>query len=158
MSKRMMFGLFAVIAVGALLLAFCGTSGEWKTVKIEGFGEIRIPGDWVEANDGGFLCISDGETKDGVPILIQHTTNESINSRFSTIEHREWIWDENFSNSASLTKYKAHYADGTTKELFALEFSGPDNYETTEFLCVSDSVSEEMLRKITKTFIMQTEE
>ena len=118
MSKRMMFGLFAVIAVGALLLAFCGTSGEWKTVKIEGFGEIRIPGDWVAANDGGFLCISDGETKDGIPILIQHTTNESINSRFSTIEHREWIWDENFSNSASLTKYKAHYADGTTKELF----------------------------------------
>ena len=74
---------------------------------------------------------------------------------FEEIKEFVDLQDENYSNSAGIGRYKVNYQDGLSEELFSVYFtSSRDVSEHTEFLCLDTSISEEILKKIAKSYEM----
>lgn len=138
----------AVMVIALLLLAACGQTEKGKRVDIAEYGSIAIPDDWSSSNVDGFICFED---RDSAKVLVQYRSGEEINGYFANIKTITLLQDENFSNSAGITKYKVEYQDGSSEELFAVCFSG-DNYKSTEFLCINTFVTEDILREIAKSY------
>ena len=151
MKKGMCF--VSIIAIVLLFsLNACGQMNSWKSAEIEGYGKIDVPEGWSVSVVDGFVYFSTEKNKNVVNTLVQYRSDEKTNAYFSDIENLKWLQDENFSNSACITKYKLEYQDGTSVEMFALCFTAASNYKSTEFLCLDASVSEEALREIAKSY------
>ena len=154
MNKKVtsLIGIFVVFLI--LFLNACGSTDDWKMVEIEGYGSIKVPKEWTASVKDGYMYLSVGDEGNSKNVLVQYRSDINTNEHFDDVEDFVWLQDENFSNSAGITKNQVHYADGTTAELFVLYFTGPNDYKSTEFICVDKSVSEKTLRKITKSFDM----
>ena len=139
-----------VILVSVILCLFCMISCSteiWTSVEIAGYGSIKIPQDWTYELVDDFMYFSSEENGCSKNVLSQYRDDISINEHFSEIKDLVWLEDENFSNSASITKYQVYYMDGVSEEIFALCFTGSSDYKSTEFFCLDNSVSESLLKK-----------
>lgn len=154
MNKKNIHRNSILIVLLFLVLAACGQIDGWKTAQIGKYGSIQVPESWKISTADEFIYFSLEENGGSKDVLVQFRSDENINEYFAEIEELVWLRDENFSNSAGIMKQKAYYQDGSSAEIFALHFTGPNAYESTEFLCVDGSVSEDTLKKIAKSFIM----
>lgn len=140
-----------------LLLLFsnsCGPTDNWKMIEIEGYGSIKVPEIWKFSIVDEFIYLSSEESGDSKDVLVQYRSDKNINKHFAEIEELVWLQDENFSNGTCITKSEVHYQDGASVEMFTLYFTGPNVYESTEFFCLDNSISEDTLKKIAKSYIM----
>lgn len=147
-----MISIFIVLLL--LFLNSCGQTGNWKMIEIEGYGSIKVPESWKISIVDEFIYFSTEENGDSKNILVQYRSDKNINKHFAEIEELMWLEDENFSNCTSVTKSEVHYRDGSSAEMFSLCFTGPNNYESTEFFCLDNSISEDILKKIANSYIM----
>lgn len=154
MNKKVttLTGILVVLLM--LFLNACVSKNNWKTVEIEGYGNIKVPQEWNASVVDGYMYLSAENGNDRKSVLIQHYFDKDVNAYFSDVEEFIWLQDENFSNSAGIIKKQVHYTDGTTAELFTLYFTEPNDLDLTEFICVDKSVPEDTLRKIAKSFVM----
>lgn len=152
MNKKHAY-LIAIFIV-LLCLNACGSTGNGKMIEIEGYGRLEVPESWNYSSVDGFIYLSSEESGDRKNVLVQYRSDEDINEYFSEIEELVWLQDENFSNGACVTKIEIHYRDGSTAETFSLCFTGPNNYESTEFLCLDNTVSEDTLKRAAKSYVM----
>ena len=151
MSKKYIY-LFVVLVL--LFLNACSATDNGKTIEIKEYGSIKVPENWNFSIVDEFIYLSVDESGNSKNILVQYRTDENINNDFATIEELTWLQDENFSNGACITKNKVTYQDGTSAEMFVLCFTGPNNYASTEIICLDTSISEDVLRKIAKSYTM----
>ena len=77
-----------------------------------------------------------------------------MNEYFCNIEDREWVIDENYSNGASVIKYKVFFEDDSSTEIYCLRFGASTSLE---FYCLDPSVSEDTLKKIANSYTMNNE-
>ena len=152
MMKKTIYFISMIMVASLLFLNACGQSDNWDYVDIEGYGSIKVPASWTACAINEYIYFSSEESGASSNILVQYRSDESINEYFADIENMTWLQDENLSNGACITKYNINHQDGSSEELFALYFTGPDDYKSTEFLCLDDSLSEETLRKIAKSY------
>ena len=150
MKKVMYF--IGVIVASLLFLNACGQTDNWRSVNIEGYGSIQAPEDWEVCTVDEFMYLYSKEDNDRANILVQYRSGEKVNEYFADIENMIWLQDENLSNGASVIKYHIDYQSGYSKEMFVLYFTGPDDYKSTEFLCMDDTISEDTLREIAKSY------
>ena len=149
MMKEAKYSVAIIVIASVLFLNACGQIGDVTSVDLEGYGSIKVPGDWTVSTVDGFTYFT---AADGSYTLVQYRSDEAVNVYFSDIENMIWLKDENFSNSTGIIKYKIEYQSGVSEELFAVYFFGPDNYESTEFLCLNNSLPEDTLREIVKSY------
>lgn len=142
------------ILIVLLFLNACGTTDNWKLIEIEKYGSIKVPKNWKFSIDDEFVYFSLEESGDSKNILVQYRSDKNINKYFAEVEELVWLQDENFSNGACITKNEVHYQDGSSVEMFSLYFTGPKINESMEFFCLDNSISEDTLRKISKSYIM----
>ena len=154
MNKKFMCLICVLIAALSIFLISCNSTEGWKTIKIENYGSIKVPENWEFSVVDGYMYISSNESGESKNVLVQFRDDVNNNKEFDDIEDFEWIVDENFSNSTGITKYKVLYKDGSSAEKFALYFTSSDDYKSTEFICLDDSVSEDILKKIAKSYVM----
>ena len=157
---------FIMIIVLLIFLTSCDATENWKTIEINGYGNIKVPGNWEYSVVDGFEHFSLTDSKDNTPILIQYSREDDkgdteeydveYNEYFADIEDMIWVYDEFYSNGTGIIKYKVCYHEGNSRELFVLELyrdiPTSDVPKLTEFICVDDSVPEETLKKIAKSF------
>ena len=152
-----------------LLLIFCcalfGCSdryANWKTVTVEHYGTIKIPPEWEyrEENDYLFFYTVDNQNNDEYQ-LVQYSNDNGINDYFQDIlgvENWESITSEVFSNSAVIRKEKILFKTGEAVEVFTIDLSGcgDDNpFEgTIGFIFLNTTISEELVRDIAKSYVM----
>ena len=100
------------------------------------------------------------ENGDSKNILVQYSNDARVNPYFDQIEESVWLEDENYSNSTGIIKTEVHYKDGSKAEMFKLyfTFAGPNGFKSAEFFCLDTSVSENTLKKIAKSYIMNAED
>ncbi|MBQ9847361.1 MAG: hypothetical protein IJO58_06095 [Clostridia bacterium] len=147
--------LVSVILISCLLLlCSCNSTEGWKTIKIENYGSIKVPENWEFSVVDGYMYISSNESGESKNVLVQFRDDVNNNKEFDDIEDFQDIVGEFFSNSTGITKYKVLYKDGSSAEKFVLYFTSSDDYKSTEFICLDDSVSEDVLKKIAKSYVM----
>lgn len=147
--KKAVYSVSIIIIACLVFLNACGQTGNVKSVDLEGYGSILVPENWTASTVDGFTYF---KAADGSCTLVQYRSGEAVNAYFSDIKNMIWLQDENFSNGACVTKYKVEYQNGNFVELFAICFSGSDNYESTEFLCLNTSLTEAALQEIAKSY------
>lgn len=146
----------AILVLLMLLLAACNSNDSWKLVEIEGYGSIKVPKEWIVSVSDGHMYFSMENSGNNKNILVQYrSSDKNENEYFSDVKEIVSLQGEVFSNSAGITQEKIYYQDGTSAELFVLWFTGPYDYESTEFICVDSTVSEKTLRKIARSFVMK---
>lgn len=153
MKKRMFIIILASILCVLLLINSCAQNDDWKTIDIDEYGKVDIPKDWTYSIVDEFLVIYSDSNQNNIA-LVQYRSGETVNGDFDNVAELIFIQDENFSNSSAITKYEVHYKDGSVAERYMLYFTGPNNYQSTEFICLDDSISEDTLKKIAKSFVM----
>ncbi|MBQ9957583.1 MAG: hypothetical protein IJO89_00890 [Clostridia bacterium] len=147
--------LVSVILISCLLLlCSCNSTEGWKTIKIENYGSIKVPENWEFSVVDCYMYISSNESGESKNVLVQFRDDVNNNKEFDDIEDFQDIVGEFFSNSTGITKYKVLYKDGSSAEKFVLYFTSSDDYKSTEFICLDDSVSEDVLKKIAKSYVM----
>ena len=153
MNKKKICLIALVLAV--FFLNACGIPDDWKTIEIEGFGNIQVPESWEVSIKDGFTYIFSEEGGEKTNILVQYwyirDTGNKTNEIFLGIEEVVHRYGEVFSNSAYIGKSEVYYQDGSSEEMFDLEFTGP-NYDTTIFYCMDDTISEDTLRMVAKSY------
>lgn len=150
MNKKTI-GLICIFIV-LLFLNSCGSTDNWKMIEIEGYGSIKVPEVWEFSIVDEFIYLSTEESGGSKNILVQYRANHNTNKHLAEIEESIWLQDENFSNGACVTKSEVHYQDGSSAEMFILYFTGPNIDESTEFFCLDNSISEDTLKKIAKSY------
>ncbi len=123
--------------------------GDWQEIDIDGFGTIKVPGEWNCSVKNGFMYFS----VDQNDVLVQYIGPDKANDYFHEVVEYDSKGGINFSNSASLHKKDFMYADGQTKQMYVLRLTG-QNYDTMMFYCVDSSVSASVLRKIANSYEM----
>ena len=154
-----LLGLLAILIIAVclvlLILEPYIVPNDWKNVEIGGYGSFKVPESWDVSIADEFIYISSEKNGESKNILVQYRDNGKINPAFVQIEELIWMWDENFSNSTGITKYQVRYKDGSSTEMLALYFTGPDISGSTVFLCLDDSISESTLKRIANSYIMK---
>lgn len=159
MKKTMyLIGLLVtlMIVVGLVLLILDSyiIPSDWKEIEIGGFGSVKVPESWEVSVVDGFIYISSDGSGESKNILVQSQSCGYVNKHFAEIEELLWVQDEWLSNGAGIIKYEVRYKDGSSAEIFALEFTRIDTYyESTVFLCLNDSITEGMLKKIANSYV-----
>ena len=157
MNKRTRCLVSIYLVALMVFLNACNLPDNWKTIDIEGYGEIKVPKQWEVSLDNGFIYIFSAEGGDSTNILAQYRTDKNINSQLDKGLERTWLQDENFSNGTCITKYKVYCQDGTVTEMFTLSFTSLNTSESTEFFCLDSSVSEDILKSIAKSYVVAGE-
>ncbi len=142
-----------IIILLSLYLTSCGTPNNWQTVEIKDFGNMKVPENWKLSTKNGFIYFSVQEGSENKNVFAQYSNAEGINPNFAKIEKFDWLQDENFSNSTGVIKNKVFYEYGTSVELYTVYFTGSNVEDVTEFLCLDDSVIEDTLKKIAKSYV-----
>ena len=144
--------IFAMLAL--TFLSACSKTKNWSSVDIDGYGAIKVPEGWTTCVEDEYMYVFSEKDGERSNILVQYESAGDINRRLADIKNMTLLQSEFFSNSAFIEKYKIDYQDGRSEELFVLSFTGPNDYRSTDFLCVDTSVAEDTLRLIAKSYIM----
>ena len=128
----------------------CGTD-TWISARIPGYGSVKVPQNWKTTIVDGFMYFYIEENGERQNVLVQYNNDKDDNEYFSDIKGFTWLVDEHYSNSAGITKYQVSYSDGSTDELFALDFGG-DEFLDTRFLCLDNTIPETTLKIIAKSY------
>ena len=137
-----------------LILCSCNQTENWESVTLQGHGSIKVPEDWEYSVIDGFLYFSSNSSGESKNTLVQYSTGLCVNEYFCNIEDREWVIDENYSNGASVIKYKVFFEDDSSTEIYCLRFGASTSLE---FYCLDPSVSEDTLKKIANSYTMNNE-
>ncbi len=154
MNKKFICLISVFMVFVLLFLNSCSSTKNWKTVEIEGYGTLKVPENWKLSIVDDFIHFSSDESGESKDVLVQYSKPGSTNEQFDDIKDFVWLVDENYSNSAGIIKYEVLYQNGTSAEMFILYFTEINNLEFSEFICVDTSVSEDILKKITKSYHM----
>lgn len=153
MRKKFTHSICILLAIITSLFVFvsCGNENNLKKVDIDGYGSIKVPKEWQVSVIDGFMYFSLNE-KD---VFVPYQNDVFYNTYSLEIKQMTWLEGEVFSNSAHITKYRVRYKDDSTKELFVLSFTSPDVIgRHIEFICIDDSIPEDTLVKIAKSYEM----
>ncbi|MBE6958454.1 MAG: hypothetical protein E7447_04815 [Ruminococcaceae bacterium] len=149
---KYILALLSTLLLVVLVLNLAGAVRySWKTVKTGDFGSFRVPESWDISIIDEYTYISLNKNGESKNILIQYASGGYTNPYFDDIEELVWLQDEWFSNGAGMINYEIHYKNGSTAQIWALEFWGLDAQFITYF-CLDDSLSEYTLKKIVNSF------
>ena len=144
---------FCVVVALVLLLCGCSnTTDDWRVLKIEKCGTLRIPNDWEYSIEDGIIYI----TCDDKPIMISYerTGSNESNSFYSDFKYIDVSTSAVLSNSAIYGKAKYLYK-GKEIERYYLDLGEAKDGEWVEFLVWDKDLDEELLIEIAKTFTLE---
>lgn len=140
-----------VIMVMILFLSACSSETEnWKVVEIKGCGIIKIPNEWdCFVQDDVIYIMEDEKPK---MISYKRTDQNESNAYYTNFKYIDFTTSAVLSNSAIYGKAKYLYLDKEI-ERFYLDLGETTSGEWIEFLVWDETVSEELLISIAKTFV-----
>lgn len=154
MKKKFIYSISIFLISLLLLVSSCSSPSNWQTVAIDGYGTIKVPEDWKVSIIDDYIFFSTEINGEEKYALIQYDKSEleTSNKYFSGIKEFVFLYDENFSNSTGVTRNKVIYNDGSSKEMYEMYLTSSNTWNSTVFICVDDSVSEDTLRTIAKSY------
>lgn len=148
-----------IVILLIVLFASCSEeyADDWKKIEIDDCGILAIPSDWIFFEEDGYYYITD---QNDVPIMIQTYSNvvdtdmDKINSVTESNKYYDDVKEIKSVRSEVLSNGVCYGVslmrrDGKDSERYMLELY---NDKTVVFVVWSDTVTEELLVKIAKSF------
>ena len=164
-KKKILIGSIVLI-VFALLIIICYNKLKWKTVSIENIGSVKVPGEWCFSQNDRYVYFTDIPMKKGEAYNIymvgvvskpgfewKHIPMSELFEDVKVEILNSFINSEGFSNSVLFGETEVA-VDGKKTHKFELKL-WESNEQYLRLLVWDDSLDEELVRKIGKSFKME---
>lgn len=154
--------IFCVLLI-ILLVSECSNDYEtWKEVNITEFGSLKIPQEWVYNENGDIIYFSDKKTSDSseyniylIGIICNQDQIESLYKHIDeNMKYEKLISSETLSNSAIIGENE-YLINGKASHKFFLDLYSSN--KQLHVIAVDDSVDYEIIKKIGKSYKMNTD-